>query len=190
MSRDNYMSSEPQDVTYLEELPDLESLDVMKQNPHSSESINKKYIRNQVHMSQLHPQSGMTYSIPSTYYNDEQTGIPYSGHHAGHHAGQHAGQHAGHHAGQHAGQHAGHIGGYPYNSTIHQTQMLPEYTVSANGDPQPKLCGNPTCVDVANHIEHCPVCSQIYKKDETVYYVIMAIQFIIIVILLKKVLDV
>jgi hypothetical protein len=43
-----------------------------------------------------------------------------------------------------------------------------------------------TCVDVANHISICPICSKIYTEDKTPYLITIALLAIIVVILLKK----
>ena len=49
---------------------------------------------------------------------------------------------------------------------------------------------NVTCQDVFFHIENCPVCSKMYKHDNTVYLVIIAILALFSALLLKKVLSV
>jgi hypothetical protein len=48
----------------------------------------------------------------------------------------------------------------------------------------------PSCIDVAEHIATCPVCSKIHKCDNTIYIVTIVILVIVCLILLKKVLDV
>lgn len=48
----------------------------------------------------------------------------------------------------------------------------------------------PSCLDVADHIENCPICSKLYKDDKTVYLIAIVVLAIICIILLKKVLDV
>ena len=47
-----------------------------------------------------------------------------------------------------------------------------------------------SCIDVAEHIATCPLCSKFYKCDNTIYIVTIVILVIICLILLKKVLDV
>lgn len=46
------------------------------------------------------------------------------------------------------------------------------------------------CIDIANHINSCPICSRFYKHDKSVYIVIIALLLIVCVLLLKKVLNV
>lgn len=48
---------------------------------------------------------------------------------------------------------------------------------------------NINCLDLADHIENCPLCSQIYKTDRTPYIIIIVILAIICVLLIKKVLN-
>jgi hypothetical protein len=45
--------------------------------------------------------------------------------------------------------------------------------------------GTPSCLDVAEHIANCPICSKLYNNDKTIYIIA-----IVILLLLKKVLDV
>ena len=46
------------------------------------------------------------------------------------------------------------------------------------------------CIDIARHIQDCPICSKFYSSDKTVYIIIIVILAIICILLLKKVLDV
>lgn len=52
--------------------------------------------------------------------------------------------------------------------------------------PKPEI----TCIDVANHIEKCPLCSKFYNNDKTVYIIAIVLLSIICLLLLKKVLNV
>lgn len=47
----------------------------------------------------------------------------------------------------------------------------------------------PSCLDVAEHIANCPICSKFYNNDKTLYIVAIVILAVICVILLKKVID-
>jgi hypothetical protein len=49
---------------------------------------------------------------------------------------------------------------------------------------------SPSCLDVADHVENCPICSKIYKSDQTIYLIAIVVLAVISIILLKKVLDV
>ena len=50
--------------------------------------------------------------------------------------------------------------------------------------------GTPSCLDVAEHIANCPICSKFYNTDKTIYIIAIVILSIICILLLKKVLDV
>jgi hypothetical protein len=45
------------------------------------------------------------------------------------------------------------------------------------------------CLDVANHVKSCPICSKFYDNDKTIYVVAIIILVIICIILMKKVLE-
>lgn len=46
------------------------------------------------------------------------------------------------------------------------------------------------CIDVANHIQSCPICSKFYHNDKTLYIITIAVLCIICILLLKKILNV
>lgn len=50
--------------------------------------------------------------------------------------------------------------------------------------------GTPSCLDVAEHIANCPICSKFYNNDKTIYIIAIVILSIVCLLLLKKVLDV
>lgn len=49
---------------------------------------------------------------------------------------------------------------------------------------------SPSCLDVQNHILNCPLCSKFYNNDKTVYVIAIVLLAVISILLLKKVLDV
>ena len=49
---------------------------------------------------------------------------------------------------------------------------------------------SPTCIEVANHIRMCPICSKFYNNDKTLYILCIILLAIVCVILMKKVLNV
>lgn len=51
------------------------------------------------------------------------------------------------------------------------------------------LYGAPTCIDVANHIRMCPICSKLYNTDYTMYVLCIIILAIVCIILMKKCLN-
>jgi hypothetical protein len=48
----------------------------------------------------------------------------------------------------------------------------------------------PTCLEIADHIAKCPICSKFYKKDSTVYIIAIVVLSLICILLLKRVLDI
>lgn len=43
-----------------------------------------------------------------------------------------------------------------------------------------------TCASIYNHISSCPVCRQMYKQDNTVYLLVIAVLVIFCILLFKK----
>ena len=48
----------------------------------------------------------------------------------------------------------------------------------------------PSCLDVADHIANCPICSKFYNNDKTIYIITIVILAIIVILLLKRILDI
>ena len=48
----------------------------------------------------------------------------------------------------------------------------------------------PSCLDVAEHIANCPICSKFYNTNNTIYIIAIIVLSIICILLLKKVLDI
>ncbi len=49
---------------------------------------------------------------------------------------------------------------------------------------------SPSCLDVAEHVASCPICSKFYNNDRTPYIIAIAVLLVICMLLLKRVLDV
>jgi hypothetical protein len=47
-----------------------------------------------------------------------------------------------------------------------------------------------SCIDIANHIQNCPICSKFYKNDTSIHMIVIITLAIICVLLLKRVLNV
>ena len=76
------------------------------------------------------------------------------------------------------------------NMTQNPLYNQEQYAPPAQQQQQYNTLNNgPTCIDVADHIANCPICSQFYKNDKTVYIISIIILAIICLLLLKKVLD-
>lgn len=46
-----------------------------------------------------------------------------------------------------------------------------------------------SCLDIASHIDNCPICSKFYKNDKSIYIVVIVILVIVCIILLKKAIE-
>lgn len=46
------------------------------------------------------------------------------------------------------------------------------------------------CIDIANHIKACPICSKLYNDDKTLYILCIVLLCIVIIILIKRILNV
>ncbi len=66
-----------------------------------------------------------------------------------------------------------------------QSQMqMPTHQVERFTQP----FGN--CIDIARHIQDCPICSKFYSSDKTIYIIVIVILAIVTLLLLKRVLNV
>ena len=55
--------------------------------------------------------------------------------------------------------------------------------------PEKFILPGMSCLDIANHVEGCPICSKFYKNSNTLFLIIIFILSVFCLILLKKVLD-
>lgn len=58
--------------------------------------------------------------------------------------------------------------------------------------PQEMMMQPPSmnCLDIARHVQDCPICSKFYHNDRTVYVIAIVVLSIVCLLLLKKVLNV
>jgi hypothetical protein len=49
---------------------------------------------------------------------------------------------------------------------------------------------SPSCIDIAEHIANCPICSKFYNTDKSIYIIAIIVLVILCILLLKKVLDI
>lgn len=72
---------------------------------------------------------------------------------------------------------------YPQNKPgLNSYNSLENFSHFSRGD-------NLNCIDVANHIKSCPICSKFYDNDKSMYIVAIIILIIICIILIRKVLE-
>ena len=68
----------------------------------------------------------------------------------------------------------------PEIEAYHQAEETNKYSA---------LDGTPSCLNVAEHISGCPICSKFYNDDKSIYIIAIIVLAVICILLLKKVLD-
>jgi hypothetical protein len=77
---------------------------------------------------------------------------------------------------------------YKMGPKAYPTQMrnyVPQNYQSLEGYGHREL----SCIEIANHVRSCPICSKFYDNDKSVYVIIIVILAIVCAILFKKVLE-
>ena len=86
-----------------------------------------------------------------------------------------------------------HMDGHPMGGPPpdHAVPMLEErYQKPEEGAKTYAMPANsPSCLDVAEHIANCPICSKFYNDDKSIYIIAIIVLAVICILLLKKVLD-
>lgn len=77
----------------------------------------------------------------------------------------------------------------PYGGGPHQQQFFAPPPQQLQEAPMRPPVGSPTCLEIADHVGSCPICSRFYKNDNTVYIIAIVILAIICILLLKRVLN-
>ena len=67
--------------------------------------------------------------------------------------------------------------------------MSPSPTYNPNREMNPNYGSDINCLDICNHIKDCPLCSQFYDNDKTIYIIIIVMLCILNLIFLKKILN-
>ena len=73
---------------------------------------------------------------------------------------------------------------YRQHNTVPSNSPHFPYVIEGYDTP-PKI----NCLDVANHIQNCPICSKFYENDKSIYIVVIVILIILCIILVKKLID-
>ena len=68
---------------------------------------------------------------------------------------------------------------------IQESYDKPEENIKRYSMPE----NTPSCLDVAEHIANCPICSKFYNSDKSIYIIAIIVLTVICILLLKKVLD-
>ena len=96
-----------------------------------------------------------------------------------------------------------HIPTNNYRETEYQDQDPDNYRMGIRAYPPPQKNYVPqnyqslegyagkeiSCIEIANHIKSCPICSRFYDNDKSIYIIVIVILVIICVILFKKILE-
>ena len=164
VSNQQQQQKKPMKVTFIDDLPELE--DVEHQAPrismqNSNPQIDDKFKKYIRSDSIPHENSGMV--APQQQYHNQH-----------HHMAQEQ----------------------PRLNPIHLNHM---YQIPSSDDgnlqhymqrDQQPLKLQLSCVDIAEHVQNCPVCGKLYKNDNTMYMGIIAILVILCILLIKRVLEV
>src|SRR6056300_1953922 len=82
---------------------------------------------------------------------------------------------------------------HQYNSPASSIEYQPEQDPTIRVKEEVKTIdmpkNSPSCLDVAEHIMNCPLCSKFYHNDNTIYIITIVVLVIIVILLLKKVLN-
>lgn len=71
-----------------------------------------------------------------------------------------------------------------------QGQQEPQVQVPQYIEPASKYAHIPhNCLDIASHVQDCPICSKFYNTDKTIYIIIIIILSLICLLLVKKLLN-
>lgn len=182
-----YQYNNPETVTFIDQLPDIETLEGMNNNGMGSYMENSQYnsaydrpvmppSQQQLQSKLKHPhmappESGMSIMKPVHPVNQNVVNTPALIHNQMQQMPQHMQQQMPQHMQQQLPQHMQH--------EQHQE----------NFDQTP-ISYKPSCLEVAEHIKDCPICSKLYNNDNTVYIIVIVILSIICILLLKRVLDI
>jgi len=85
---------------------------------------------------------------------------------------------------------------HPDSGMDRERQEAPEYAEEEPDYPPPQAPQpfyNPqqfNCIDIANHIHDCPICSKFYDNDKTMYIITIVVLAIICLLLMKRILNV
>lgn len=91
-----------------------------------------------------------------------------------------------------------------YNKYVRPTHhMMPEAGMTQMNPPQQQiepmameqyhpqhLHMQMNCIDIANHVKDCPICSKFYDNNKTVYIIVIIVLVMVCLLLLKRVLNV
>jgi len=77
--------------------------------------------------------------------------------------------------------------GQRYEPSQYEPQMEQQLNEPIRSYTMPH--NTPTCLEIADHVANCPICSKFYNNDPTIYIIAILILSAVCIVLLKKVLD-
>lgn len=77
-----------------------------------------------------------------------------------------------------------------FGSPQSDMQQAPPAGMMQEPPPPVKHYMNFSCIDIAKHIQECPICSKFYNNDKTVYVIVIIVLSVVCLLLLKRVLNV
>jgi hypothetical protein len=161
--------------TMIDELPDLEELE--RGGMQQMQPMQPMHGNMPPHGAGLPPGSADKYQ---KYIRGSHRAVPGSGM-----GSMNMGQHSTHMMGPGSQGHMD-TGGYavmePYEEQMQQQAPPP--------GPPPPMPPVINCIEIANHIQGCPICSRFYNNDKTVYIIAIVVLTIVCLLLLKRVLNV
>ncbi len=175
-------------VTYIDELPELDDLGAYSNNqandnmnlgmsmiPNDIAEKYQKVIRNS-HVPSA--ESGMFYQNPPTYQQQQQQIIPSQPRQIPSQVSQYESYQPSNYVQQHIQQH---IQQQPQQIQQQYGQVI-ENQIKENYN-------SISCLDFANHVKSCPICSKFYNTDKTAYIIVIVILAVVCLLLLRKVLS-
>ena len=157
------MYAQNRNVTYIDELPNLEDLE-----SRSIQNITSQFPEQDDQM--VIPDKFKKFIRPSMGQPPDQSGMSTNPH-------QHQHQHQ--HQYQHQHQPSSQEFFNPPVNHQENTTMEENYKMLSN---------TPSCLDIHSHVLNCPICSRFFKNDNAVYIIAIVVLSIICILLLKRVL--
>ena len=159
----SYSNIGPPKVTIIDDLLDLDNDSHNYSNNHLDILPNGQEVKYNKYIRQKHTPK---YQEQQIYNSGDDYNLPT----------QIQQQHAQQHAQQHPPAQFQHQHAHPHAHQQHLSHHIPFHSPYS-------------CLDVAGHIDNCPICAKFYKNDKSIYIVTIVLLVIICIILLKKVLD-
>jgi hypothetical protein len=154
------MSYRPQNVTYIDDLPDLDQLEGQGQ------------YQGQYQGNQQHSSYNQAYGNTNSQQPDVSKYIRQHSHTSNNQVDNMHGQEFYSQSQQEPQE--------PQQKYQQQQQEIEQYNIK----------NSPTCIEISDHVSNCPICCKFYNNDNTIYIIVIIVLTIICLLLLKRVLDI